>query len=270
MTENEKGYIYLITNITNGKKYIGQTKTTPEKRFNKHWSEANNKLKLKTKLHLAMLKYGKDNFTIETLCIVPKNSLDIMECYWAEQLETYTWDNNGGYNMVWCGSQPRLRIKQDPEVTEKITNKLKGRKQSEEQIKKARDAHIKILITNGKKDMKLNPEDIFEILNLCKNKISQTVIAKKFNVRDSVIVRILKGERWSHLTNIKPIIKEGPKRVKLGYDKAKEIFDLYMSRFGSYDKIKDLYKVNKTTVASIVKGKLYPQILKEFQNNKTD
>jgi hypothetical protein len=50
------------------------------------------------------MKHGRESFKFETLCVVPRNRLNDMECYWAEQLETYIWDNPGGYNMVWCGN----------------------------------------------------------------------------------------------------------------------------------------------------------------------
>ena len=57
-----------------------------------------------------MRKYGPDEFKVETLCIVPHESIDNMEAYWAEQLETYMWDTPGGYNMVWCGTGCRRGI----------------------------------------------------------------------------------------------------------------------------------------------------------------
>jgi group I intron endonuclease len=258
----EKGCIYLITNIINGKMYVGQTKyESPIKRYERHWLDSKKRAK-NYNLYNAMNKYGKESFKLEILCIVPREALNNMECYWAEQLETYVWDNPGGYNMVWCGNQPCLNIKQSPELIEKRFAPLRGRKQSEEQIQKARKEHIKGIMEKGAVNVKLNPESVMEILQLCRDKVPQTEVAKKFNVQDSVITRILKGERWSHLTGIVPVIKEGPPRVKLGIDIAKEIFNLYKSGFGSYDKIKDLFNVNKTTVAGIVKGKLYPEIHK--------
>ena len=59
-------YIYLITNIVNGKKYIGRCTCDINKRLSAHISSA--KYKWNTcKLGEAINEYGKENFTIEKL-----------------------------------------------------------------------------------------------------------------------------------------------------------------------------------------------------------
>ena len=55
--------IYKITNLINGKKYIGQTVNSVEKRFNDH-SNPNNDCYLGR----AIRKYGKENFKVELVC----------------------------------------------------------------------------------------------------------------------------------------------------------------------------------------------------------
>lgn len=90
---------------------------TPERRWKEHWDDMN---KYDYLLYRAFKKYGKEAFTIETLCVVPVESLGQMEAYWAEQLETYSWDTPGGYNMIWCGALSRLGIKHTLEALEKI------------------------------------------------------------------------------------------------------------------------------------------------------
>jgi group I intron endonuclease len=145
------GCIYLITNIINNKGYIGQSRyEDPLKRYNEHWYSALNR-KTKGLLYNAMRKYGKDNFKFELLCICPRISLNNMESYWAEQLETYMWDNPGGYNMVWCGNEMRTGIKHTIKTKKlqsllaihrgkyigyKISKALKGRKWSQNERKK--------------------------------------------------------------------------------------------------------------------------------------
>ena len=59
-------YIYKITNIINGKVYIGQTIRPIQKRFNRHINDAINKI-IDTHFARAIRKYGKDNFTIELI-----------------------------------------------------------------------------------------------------------------------------------------------------------------------------------------------------------
>ena len=57
--------IYCHTNKINGKKYIGQTCQSPQKRWGNNGSEYINKGNIHFKS--AILKYGWDNFTHEIL-----------------------------------------------------------------------------------------------------------------------------------------------------------------------------------------------------------
>lgn len=59
------GRIYKITNIANGKKYIGQTRRTIDVRFQEHYGTS--KTSACPKLKNAIRKYGKDKFTIEII-----------------------------------------------------------------------------------------------------------------------------------------------------------------------------------------------------------
>ena len=144
------GCIYFIKCIESGKGYVGQyVNSNPKGRWSSHIRNATKGCKFV--LHCAIRKYGKDAFRVETLCICPKESLGNMEAYYAEQLETYIWDNPGGYNMVWCGKQPRLGMKNTPEMNAKSSAARKGKKNSPEAIEKMR------LTKTGKK---LTPEQL--------------------------------------------------------------------------------------------------------------
>lgn len=61
-----KNYIYCITCVENGKKYIGRTCNSVEQRFTNHFAESKNPYP-NTPLHNDMLKYGKEKFIVETL-----------------------------------------------------------------------------------------------------------------------------------------------------------------------------------------------------------
>ena len=62
-----EGYIYKITNSLNGHFYIGQTRTTVEKRFYHHTKDSCVQKYQKYGLYKAFKKYGVDNFYFETL-----------------------------------------------------------------------------------------------------------------------------------------------------------------------------------------------------------
>ncbi len=59
-------YIYKITNIINEKIYIGQAKN-PAKRWHNHLYSARSSKPVKLVIHIAMAKYGIDNFKFEVI-----------------------------------------------------------------------------------------------------------------------------------------------------------------------------------------------------------
>lgn len=58
-------FIYKITNLINNKIYIGQTVQKPNSRWQKHLSDA--KIGSTCPIHLAIKKYGKNNFKFEVI-----------------------------------------------------------------------------------------------------------------------------------------------------------------------------------------------------------
>ena len=86
-----EGFIYLITNNINGKRYVGQTIQTINKRWNAHVA----KYGKRPMIDKAIDKYGKDNFVIEEIDKLSshskaelKNQLDILEQFYIEQYNT--------------------------------------------------------------------------------------------------------------------------------------------------------------------------------------
>lgn len=88
--------IYVITNLINGKQYVGLSKNCL-KRWSDHYSKAyhsNKKDDLEKALYKAMRKYGRENFSFKIIEECPEEQLAEREQYWIKQLNTYA----QGYN----------------------------------------------------------------------------------------------------------------------------------------------------------------------------
>lgn len=82
--------IYQITNLVNGKIYIGKTTKSLEERFKRHFY---NHTSLNTHLYKSMRKHGFTNFSIELLEVADQSIINDRECYWISKL-------NPHYNMT--------------------------------------------------------------------------------------------------------------------------------------------------------------------------
>lgn len=89
-------YIYKITNLINGKKYIGKTSKTVERRWNQHISDSKKECCKDRPLYRAFNKYGIENFSIEIIeeCKIEQSS--DREQFWIKKLNTY----KNGYNAT--------------------------------------------------------------------------------------------------------------------------------------------------------------------------
>ena len=83
--------VYKVTNLINGKFYIGITQYSAEERLNSHWREAKSHKKNNkplTYFHNALLYYGIENFKIEVIDTAEnREELNKKEIYWINKLE---------------------------------------------------------------------------------------------------------------------------------------------------------------------------------------
>lgn len=95
--------IYLVTNLINHKKYIGQTKMGRlDQRINEHILDIPY-TKDTCIFHAALAKYGIDNFSIEVIeDNIPEENIDDREKYYIKKYDTYYKDLKG-YNMTFGG-----------------------------------------------------------------------------------------------------------------------------------------------------------------------
>lgn len=84
------GSIYIIRNDINDKVYIGQTTMTVHERFMTHMKPSTAKQRSGYKLYMAVNKYGKEHFFVETLeNNIPLEQLDKKEILYIAQYDSY-------------------------------------------------------------------------------------------------------------------------------------------------------------------------------------
>lgn len=127
-------YIYLITNLINNKKYVGQTIKNPSVR----WRQHNNESKVpKYVIHFAMRKHSIDNFQFE---VIDESAFNLDELNDLEEFYVSFYDTfkGHGYNSTSGGEHYLM----SEEAKQKISDVNKGntywlgRKHSEETKKK--------------------------------------------------------------------------------------------------------------------------------------
>lgn len=113
------GLVYLITNLVNGKVYVGQTTVSLKDRWSSHLSdwERNN-----YPLYHAFAKYGVKNFSMQLICIaLDKEELDFLEILFIVVLRAQ--EEEFGYNIKDGGSHGQ----HVQSTKDKISRKNKGK-----------------------------------------------------------------------------------------------------------------------------------------------
>lgn len=224
----QKKYLYKITNLINGKIYIGQT-IHPKKRWWEHKQRAKTHYD-NYPLHLAIDKYGEDNFKFEII----EESINYNERE-TELIKQYNSLCPNGYNVTQGGPSPVFYGEDHPRNTisnENVLNIIKDlqeNKITDREIAKKYNTTDKIVadinhgITHTQKDLqypirkkrgsqKLTEEQIQKIKFLLKTtNLSYAEIGQQFNVSKSNIYHINTGRTFKKDNENYPIrtTKEG-------------------------------------------------------------
>src|ERR1700722_11569883 len=144
-----KMQIYLVTNKVNGKQYVGQTIQTLKKRWSSHGSDAKRGRGPHALVH-ALVKYGKENFSIRTLKICnTREELNKLEKRFIVKLKTkapngynITDGGDGTIGVPYTSSQLKKFRKTVGNTRKGSGNSFFGRKHSAESKSKMRKAHL--------------------------------------------------------------------------------------------------------------------------------
>ena len=161
-------FIYITTNLINGKQYIGQ-----------HQGYSNDKyLGSGVNLIKAIKKYGKENFKREILEFCKKEELDLKEQYWIKYYNAY--ENENFYNLSKGGQKgdgweaARRYLENHPEERKQIYKKnIERLREWEKQNPDKVQQNINKMINGSKKYFKEHPEErerIMKQVNLGKEK----------------------------------------------------------------------------------------------------
>lgn len=121
--------IYLVTNLVNGKQYVGKTKYSLAHRWLQHCNRPYN-----TYLHNAIEKYGKDNFKIEEICRCDDSHWKELEKFYIKEYRTHY--TEGGYNVSWGGDSNPMDDPLAKQHHREKMGRVKQRQKDSETIKR--------------------------------------------------------------------------------------------------------------------------------------
>ena len=232
-------YVYIITNLINGKKYIGMS--INKKSYFKGWYFGSGKL-----IKQAIEKYGKENFTKEIVkefdneddtrlfernLIIERNAVDDPMYYNLAP---------GGYGGAHKGR------KVSPETIEKIKSKLRGKKRGKDVVER---------IASKIRGRKQSPENI--------EKRRKSIQNYWDNISD---------EDWKKFSEInrknmlgKTSTKETKEKLsklnaRLTKEQVLEIIRIVENKEKTYKEISKIYGINESSICDIVKRKSYKWI----------
>lgn len=94
----DNGVIYVVTNLANGKQYVGLTTTSLEERWERHLNQSRKQASL---IHKAIIEFGEESFALDTLDRADDiKDLRKKEREWIQKLNTLS---PNGYNVTLGG-----------------------------------------------------------------------------------------------------------------------------------------------------------------------
>lgn len=218
--------IYKITNNINGKVYIGQS-VHPDRRWIEHKSKSKNKAD-NYPIHLAINKYGSENFTFEILEWTEnynQREKELIESYDSIAPKGYNVASGGQNNIMYGEDHPRNTIS-NYQLTS-IINELEQNLLNDREIADKYNTTPKIISDINKgithkivgKTYPIRPTDIRpnrlsnDEANIVKTllrttNLSYQKIADKIGTRRSIVYQINRGIDFYTSADVYPIRKK--------------------------------------------------------------
>jgi group I intron endonuclease len=181
--------IYKISNLSNGKVYIGQGKNI-HKRWIEHKWELNNHKHHNSYFQRSWDKYGKDNFSIEVIEKCQLEDLNDRETYWIRfhksNIREYGYNANDGGDSRKMNEETKEKIRisntgkvRSQETCDLIGEIHRGRKTSDETKNKIRMAKLGTKQSKETIDKRVNSRKGFSPSKETREKMSIIMTGKK-------------------------------------------------------------------------------------------
>jgi group I intron endonuclease len=196
--------IYKITNLIDGKTYIGMTSLSVEKRFERHCRNA--KSGSDTYLYRAMRKHGIDNFKSEYLCEgMDKEEIEMISKHKSEYNET-----PGGTGGDTSKSENfKKSMKNRRNLSDNFGDRFKGKKHTDES-RKLQSEKRKTWYENASPELKqqksqnITGENNGMYGKVPKNAIKVFYNNKEYNSKSAICKET--GHSWKKLIKLGAII----------------------------------------------------------------
>lgn len=152
------GKIYKITNLINGKVYIGKTERSIEKRFKEHLSDSKSD-SINRPLHSAIKKYGFSNFKIELL--EETEECNEREMFWIKYYNSY----DCGYNAT-VGGDGKITVDRELINNLYLSNNFNAAKVCE--ITGHNISTVRVILKDFNHNLILNRKEHLKIKVYCK------------------------------------------------------------------------------------------------------
>lgn len=285
--------IYIITNLINGRRYVGKTEDRFIERFWNHTWKLDNKKHDNKHLERAWHKYGKENFEfrVEKVCS-HEDDVSQIEIDTIEKYDTY----NNGYNKTIGGDGTKGNyMSEEAKLIVGKKNRIHnlGKKHSEETKKKMSEVHKgyvktkehrenlskalkgKIISEETKEKLrklntginspvtKFSEKDVVEIKTMLVNKVPQKIISSKFNTSMGTISAIANERTWKHIEveGWNEYVASKVKKRKLTIEEVKQIKKILQVEKPNCSEIARMYGVAPSTINDIKNNKSFPNII---------
>lgn len=205
---NENCGIYLLTNIINGKVYVGKSINIKKRFYDHAKDEYSNYKKHTTPITNAIRKYGWNSFDKKIIEVCDKIFILEKETYWIRQYDAL--NRNKGYNVCEY-SNDTTGYKHTKEARLKMSISHKGKKKnfSKEYIEILK-SRIKAVTGPGKN----NPMYGKKHTEITKNKISDTIKEKYRNGDIKGIKQVFQMDLNENIIKKWDCIRDAAKELK--------------------------------------------------------